>query len=148
MTTEKNLWLRVKKNLPHDCYATRIENRMDGGVPDVHVIWNGLAFWIELKLTKANKIRLSPNQIAWNTKYSLNNGLAYILVQRIGEGSLFLFRGDDARELATNGLNTEPIIKVSGAGFGDIFGAIRDSGIKHLESIIGAHKDKDKDNEQ
>ena len=143
MTTEKNLWLRVKKNLPHDCYATRIENRMDGGVPDVHVIWNGLPFWIELKLTKANKIRLSPNQIAWKTKYSLNNGLAYILVQRIGEGSLFLFRGDDARELATNGLNTEPIIKVSGSGFGDIFGAIRESGIKHLESVIKKHKQGD-----
>ena len=58
MTTEKNLWLRVKKNLPHDCYATRIENRMDGGVPDVHVIWDGLPFWIELKLTKANKISI------------------------------------------------------------------------------------------
>ena len=140
MTTEKNLWLRVKKNLPHDCYATRIENRMDGGVPDVHVIWNGLPFWIELKLTKANKIRLSPNQIAWNTKYSLNNGLAYILVQRVGEGSLFLFRGEDARELATNGLNTEPIIKVSGSGFGDIFGAMRDSGSKHLETVIKKHK--------
>ena len=140
MTTEKNLWLRVKKNLPHDCYAIRIENRMDGGVPDVHIIWNGLPFWIELKLTKANKIRLSPNQIAWNTKYSLNNGLAYILVQRLGEGSLFLFRGEDARELATNGLNTEPIIKVSGSGFGDIFGSIRESGIKHLETVIKKHK--------
>ena len=140
MTTEKNLWLRVKKNLPHDCYATRIENRMDGGVPDVHVIWNGLAFWIELKLTKANKIRLSPNQIAWNTKYSLINGLAYILVQRVGEGSLFLFRGEDARQLAIDGLNTEPIIKVSGSGFGDIFGAIRESGIKHLETVIKKHK--------
>jgi len=143
MTTEKNLWLRVKKNLPHDCYAIRIENRMDGGVPDVHIIWNGLPFWIELKLTKANKIRLSPNQIAWNTKYSLNNGLAYILVQRLGEGSLFLFRGEDARELATNGLNTEPIIKVSGSGFGDIFGSIRESGIKHLETVIKKHKQGD-----
>ena len=143
MTTEKNLWLRVKKNLPHDCYATRIENRMDGGVPDVHVIWDGLPFWIELKLTKANKIRLSPNQIAWNTKYSLNNGLAYILVQRIGEGSLFLFRGEDARQLAIDGLNTEPIIKVSGSGFGDIFGAIRESGIKHLETVIKKHKQGD-----
>ena len=143
MTTEKNLWLRVKKNLPHDCYATRIENRMDGGVPDVHVIWDGLPFWIELKLTKANKIRLSPNQIAWNTKYSLNNGLAYILVQRIGEGSLFLFRGEDARQLAIDGLNTEPIIKVSGSGFGDIFGSIRESGIKHLETVIKKHKQGD-----
>ena len=143
MTTEKNLWLRVKKNLPHDCYATRIENRMDGGVPDVHVIWDGLPFWIELKLTKANKIRLSPNQIAWNTKYCLNGGLSFFLVQRLGEGSLFLFRGEDARELATNGLNTEPIIKVSGSGFGDIFGAIRESGIKHLETVIKKHKQGD-----
>jgi Holliday junction resolvase len=116
---------------------------MDGGVPDVHVIWNGLPFWIELKLTKANKIRLSPNQIAWNTKYSLNNGLAYILVQRVGEGSLFLFRGEDARQLAIDGLNTEPIIKVSGSGFGDIFGAIRESGIKHLETVIKKHKQGD-----
>ena len=96
---------------------------------------------LELKLTKANKIRLSPNQIAWNTKYSLNNGLAYILVQRVGEGSLFLFRGEDARQLAIDGLTMEPIIRVSGAGFGDIFGAIRESGIKHLESITVAHKD-------
>ena len=143
MTTEKNLWLKVKKNLPHDCYATRIENRMDGGVPDVHVIWNGLALWIELKITKDNKIRLSSNQIAWNTKYSLNNGLAYILAQRVGEGSLFLFRGDDARELSTKGLNTKPIIKVSGSGIGDIFGSIRESGIKHLETVIKKHKQGD-----
>tara|TARA_R100000655_G_C2960194_1_gene188749 strand:- start:95 stop:541 length:447 start_codon:yes stop_codon:yes gene_type:complete len=148
MTTEKNLWLRVKKNLPHDCYATRIENRMGGGVPDVYIIWNGLVFWIELKITKDNKIRLSSNQIAWNTKHSLNFGLSYILVQRVGEGSLFLFRGEDARQLAIDGLNIEPIIKVSGSGFGDIFGSIRESGIKHLESIIGAHKDKDKNKEQ
>ena len=143
MTTEKNLWLKVKKNLPHDCYATRIENRMDGGVPDVHIIWNGLSFWIELKITKANKIRIAPNQIAWNTKYSLNLGLSFILVQRVGEGSLFLFRGDDARQLAIDGLTMEPIIKVSGSGIGDIFGAIRESGIKHLETIIKKHKQGD-----
>ena len=145
MTTEKNLWLRVKKNLPHDCYATRIENRMDGGVPDVHVIWNGLAFWIEFKLTKANKIRLSPNQIAWNTKYCLNGGLSFILVQRLGEGSLFLFRGDDARDLASKGLSIDPIIKTSGSGFGDIFGIIRVSGYKHLETLTIAHKRKNQD---
>ena len=143
MTTEKNLWIRVKKNLPENSFATRLESRIANGVPDVHVIWDKLSFWIELKITKANKIKLSSNQIAWNTKYSLNNGLAYILVQRVGEGSLFLFRGDDARELATNGLNTEPIIRVSGSGFGDIFGAIRDSGIKHLETVIKKHKQGD-----
>ena len=110
-------------------------------MPDVHIIWNGLAFWLELKITKDNKIRLSSNQIAWNTKHSLKKGLSYSLIQRGGEGSLFLFRGEDARQLAIDGLTMEPIIKVSGSGFGDIFGSIRESGIKHLESITEAHKD-------
>jgi len=142
MTTEKNLWIRVKKNLPINCFATRIENRIASGVPDVHVAWDKLCFWIELKITNANKIKLSSNQIAWNTKYSLNGGLSYILVQRVGEGSLFLFRGDDARELSTKGLNTKPIIKVSGSGFGDIFGIIRVSGYKHLEALTLTHKQK------
>ena len=140
MTTEKNLWIRVKKNLPENSFATRLESRIANGVPDVHIIWDKLSFWIELKITKANKIKLSSNQIAWNTKQSLNFGLSYILVQRLGEGSLFLFRGEEARQLAIDGLNTEPIIKVSGSGFGDIFGAIRESGIKHLETVIKKHK--------
>ena len=144
MTTEKNLWIRVKKNLPENSFATRLESRIANGVPDVHIIWDKLSFWIELKITKANKIKLSSNQIAWNTKYCLNGGLSFILVQRLGEGSLFLFRGDDARQLAIDGLNTEPIIRVSGSGFGDIFGAIRDSGIKHLETVIVAHKTPNK----
>ena len=105
MTTEKNLWLRVKKNLPNDCYATRIENRIASGVPDVYIIWDGLAFWLELKITKANKIKLSSNQIAWNTKHWLKKGLSYILVQRVGEGSLFLFRGDSGVGDQAPGIN-------------------------------------------
>ena len=141
--TETKLWQILKKNTEHFVHWTRIESRSSFGVPDLNGCTDGREFWIELKITKVNKIRLSPNQIAWNTKYSLNFGLSYILVQRVGEGSLFLFRGDDARELATNGLNTKPIIKVSGSGIGDIFGAIRESGIKHLETVIKKHKQGD-----
>ena len=63
MTTEKNLWIRVKKNLPENSFATRLQSRIANGVPDVHVIWDKLSFWIELKITKANKIKLSSNQI-------------------------------------------------------------------------------------
>ena len=145
MTTEKNLWIRVKKNLPENSFATRLESRIANGVPDVHIIWDKLSFWIELKITKANKIKLSSNQIAWNTKYCLNGGLSFILVQRLGEGSLFLFRGDDARDLASKGLSIDPIIKTSGSGFGDIFGIIRVSGYKHLETLTIAHKRKNQD---
>ena len=144
-TPEANFWNTLKKNLPKKLYATRIENRHGGGVPDVDCIWSGISFWMELKTTKNNTVNLSPNQIAWNTKYCLNGGLSFILVQRLGEGSLFLFRGDDARDLASKGLSIDPIIKTSGSGFGDIFGIIRVSGYKHLETLTIAHKRKNQD---
>ena len=43
MTTEKNLWIRVKKNLPENSFATRLESRIANGVPDVHIIWDSAA---------------------------------------------------------------------------------------------------------
>ena len=57
--SESNFWKTVKRNLPSDCHATRIENRHGGGVPDIHIVWNGFAFWIELKVIKGNKVLLS-----------------------------------------------------------------------------------------
>ena len=139
MTTEKNLWLRVKKNLPHDCYATRIENRMGGGVPDVHVIWNGLAFWIELKITKDNKIRLSSNQIAWNTAYSGSGGLSFILVKHLSSGDLILFRGARALDVAKSGLAAGAEFR--GSGFGDLWDAVREAVDRHLEAVLAGLRD-------
>ena len=74
--SESNFWKTVKKNLPSDCHATRIENRHGGGIPDTYIIWNGLSFWIELKVMKGNKILISPHQIAWNTVHCKNNGVS------------------------------------------------------------------------
>ena len=38
---ESNLWKQMKRNLPSNMIATRIENRNGGGIPDVHFLWGG-----------------------------------------------------------------------------------------------------------
>ena len=68
---ESNLWKQMKRNLPSNMIATRIENRNGGGIPDVHFLWYGLPFWCELKTTKSNAVNISPHQVAWNYKLSL-----------------------------------------------------------------------------
>ena len=104
MTPESNLWTQLKKNLPSKTIATRIENRTGGGLPDVHLLWNGLPFWIELKTTKNNRVKISPQQIAWNYSYSLNGGLNFFLVKCLSSKNLFLFRGNQGPSLLDLGL--------------------------------------------
>ena len=125
-TPEANFWNTIRRNLPNNCHTTRIENRHGGGVPDVHVVWAGLVFWLELKTTKNNTVRISPQQIAWNTAYSRSGGLSFILVKHLSSGDLFLFRGARALDIATSGLAAEAEFR--GSGFGDLWDRIRDSG--------------------
>ena len=116
-TPEANFWKTIKKNLPPKSFATRIENRHGGGIPD------NLPFWLELKVTKANAVNLSPHQIAWNTAYSHRGGLSFILVKRVGERGLFLFEGGRSSEVKEQGLKLKPLF--SGSGFGDLWSLIR-----------------------
>lgn len=128
----------MKKHLPKKCQATRIENRHGGGVPDVYFNWSGLMFWIELKTTKNNTVRLAPNQIAWNTAHSLSGGLSFILVKSLSSGDLFLFEGAQSREIGRIGLREEPLYR--GSGYWDLWAAVRESGIEHLESVLAAQR--------
>ena len=97
--SESNFWKTVKRNLPSDCHATRIENRHGGGVPDVHIVWNGFAFWIEMKVMKGNKILLSPHQLSWNSAYCRKGGVSFILVKDPRDKSIYLFDGSQASEV-------------------------------------------------
>ena len=127
-TPEGNFWNTVRKNLPPNSFATRIENRHGGGIPDAHIIWDSLAFWLELKITKSNKVLLSPHQISWNTAYSHKGGVNFILVKRVGERCLFLFEGRQSAQLSEVGLDLEPLVRAS--GFGELFRVIRDFGVR------------------
>jgi hypothetical protein len=103
-------------------------------VPDVHFAWSGLVFWMELKTTKNNTVRISPQQIAWNTAYSRNGGLSFILVKHLSSGDLFLFEGAQSLEIGRNGLRTGALFR--GSGHQDLWAAVRESGIGHLESVL------------
>ena len=102
--SESNFWKTVKRNLPSDCHATRIENRHGGGVPDIHIVWNGFAFWIELKVIKGNKVLLSPHQVAWNTAYCKKGGVSFVLVQVPKQKRIVLFYAIRASEVFDLGL--------------------------------------------
>ena len=103
-------------------------------MPDVHFAWSGLVFWMELKTTKNNTVRISPQQIAWNTAYSRNGGLSFILVKHLSSGDLFLFEGAQSLEIGRNGLRTGALFR--GSGHQDLWAAVRESGVGHLESVL------------
>jgi len=122
-TPESNFWKTIRKNLPSKCFSTRIESRIANGIPDSHLAWDGLCFFLELKTTKNNTIRITPNQIGWNTAYCSRGGLSFILVKDTRQSDLYLFRGSQASEIADNGLRTKPLY--FGKSLGEMFKTLR-----------------------
>ena len=93
----------MRQNLPKEAFATRIENTHGGGVPDVHVVWDGMPFWLELKVCKVNGVNIRPHQVAWNMAYFARGGLSFFLVKNLSSGVLYLFPADQGPELAKGG---------------------------------------------
>lgn len=124
MTTEKNFWKQIKSNLPENCLTYRIESRTTKGIPDVHVLWDNLPFWLELKTTKHNAVQISPFQISFNTTYWKNGGFSFYLVKRSKDNGLFLFDGDKGSELSEFGVSGTSGFRSS--EFGDIWIKIKE----------------------
>ena len=67
----------------------RIENLSSLGTPDLlGYNTSGTFFTLELKVTKGNKVRFSPHQIAFHKKHKKNT---FILVEALGQRSSKLF---------------------------------------------------------
>jgi len=85
----------------------RIENLSSLGTPDLLGYNNsGHFFTVELKVTKGNKVRFSPHQIAFHKTHPNNT---FILVEALGPRSsklvqYFLVPGSRIGELVTSGL--------------------------------------------
>jgi len=62
-------------------------------------------FTVEFKVTKGNKLRLSPHQVAWHMRHPYNT---FILAEHLGSGSIKLYEGSEVRELVASGLSLEP----------------------------------------
>ena len=65
---------------------------------------SGHFFTIELKVTKSNKVRFSPHQIAFHVKHPKNT---FIMVEALGPSTVKLFPGSMILELEARGLELE-----------------------------------------
>ena len=96
MGPERKFYEEVKKSIPSISWI-RLENNSLHGTPDLLGYNNsGVFFTVELKVTKGNKIRFSPHQIAFHVRHP-NNSLR----------SVKLFQGSRITELAACGLSLE-----------------------------------------
>ena len=103
---EQKLYEKLKRNVPQISWI-RLENLSLSGTPDL-LGYNdsGTFFTVELKVTKSNKVRFSPHQIAFHVKHPRNS---FILVEHLGQRSVKLFPGSGILALEAWGLKLEPL---------------------------------------
>jgi len=104
MGPEAKLYKKLKAKTPKIIW-TRIENLSLLGTPDL-LGYNdsGTFFTVELKVTKKNKLKFSPHQIAFHVAHPHNT---FILAEALGPRLVKLFRGSRIRELAACGFKLE-----------------------------------------
>ena len=107
MKLEKDLWRELKR-FKSKISWTRLENRALFGTPDIlGYAPSGHWFLVELKLTKVNKIRFSPHQIAFFVRHPKNS---FVLVAGSPDPELVrLYPGSGILELVNDGLRLEPL---------------------------------------
>jgi hypothetical protein len=104
MGPEAKLYKKLKTKTPSIIW-NRIENLSILGMPDL-LGYNtfGTFFTVELKITRANKLKFSPHQIAWHVAHPCNT---FILAEARGPRLVKLFHGSRIRELAACGFKLE-----------------------------------------
>ena len=109
MGPEAKLYQKIRKATPKIIW-NRIENLSIPGMPDA-LGYNkrNTFFTVEFKVTKGNKIKFSPHQIAWHKTHPKNT---FIIVGALGQrssktSSLFMYRGSRIMELDACGLKLE-----------------------------------------
>ena len=104
MAPERKFYQKIKKSFTKFSLI-RLENNSLHGTPDLLVCNNnGHFFTIELKVTKGNKVSLSPHQIAFHVKHPHNT---FIMVEALGSGTVKLFRGSRILELEACGFKLD-----------------------------------------
>jgi len=106
MGPETKLYKKLRK-VSKEISWIRIENLSSLGTPDL-LGYNasGTFFTVELKVTKGNKVKFSPHQIAFHKTHPNNT---FILVEALGQRSsklsqFFLIPGSRISELVACGL--------------------------------------------
>ena len=103
---EAKLYQKFKRATPKILWH-RIENLAIPGMPDV-LGYNErkVFFTVELKVTRGNKLRFSPHQIAWHLQHPDNT---FILAEALGPCTVKLYRGNKIKKLVACGLELEAL---------------------------------------
>ena len=108
MKPEKKLWHEIKTiNIENNCKLsfTRLENSAAWGTPDLlGCNISGHFFTVELKVTKTNKVRLSPHQISFHIRHPNNT---FIMVKDLSLNLVKLYEGRFIKELDARGLKLD-----------------------------------------
>ena len=104
MKLESKFYNELKRITPQIRW-TRIENTSVSGTPDL-LGYNtfGHYFTVELKVSRSNKVNLSPHQIAYHITHPKNS---FILVKSLAACTVKLYEGSDVKQLAACGLTLE-----------------------------------------
>ena len=122
MGPEAKLYKKLKKSTPRIIW-NRIENLSLLGMPDLlGYNTNRHFFTVELKVSKRNKLKFSPHQIAFHVAHPHNT---FILAEALGPRLVKLFPGSRIRELAACGFRLEACCLglEAGASYLDLLGA-------------------------
>ena len=109
MGPEAKFYQQIKRNFK-SLSLIRIENNSLLGTPDLLVCnTSGNFCTIELKVTKGNKLRFSPHQIAFHLRHPHNT---FILAKALGPcasktSPISMYHGSRINELVTSGLKLE-----------------------------------------
>ncbi len=104
MGPEAKLYKKLKTKSPRIIW-TRIENLSLLGCPDLLGYTNsGHFFTLELKVTRGNKLKFSPHQIAFHVAHPHNT---FILAEALGPRLVKLFPGSRIKELVACGFKLE-----------------------------------------
>ena len=106
MKLESKFYNELKRITPQIRW-TRIENTSVSGTPDL-LGYNssGHYFTVELKVTRSNKVKLSPHQLAYHVTHPKNS---FILVKALGPCAVKLYSGSAVRDLDAWGLELEAL---------------------------------------
>ena len=103
-------------------------------MPDVYIVWDGYPIWIELKVIKANKVDLRPQQVAWHTAHTHAGGLSFILVKQAKDRDLFLFEGRTARSVASDGVSYAEGFRTK--ALDEVFDEMKRISIEHWAEVL------------
>ena len=123
MKRENQFYNWIKTN-SKNIYLCKIEHSLCVGIPDLLMVINNKTVFIELKINATNspeKIGLNKFQSAWHIKFNKAGGLAFILVNRLKQSNLELFRRG---AMGLSHIITQPKTR---DGLKEIFNAIKNT---------------------